>query len=195
MRTAGFVVLMVAFIAAAFAAMTEARSVPWEWFLPALVAGAAGVGLVRRAERQSRQSAALVSAHEGRSEECLERVIAGLEAMLAGAEPVPPWEYRFEIDRRFRDDLAAFAEARYSLVDLYGLAAFAEVMGAFAAAERYLNRVWSASADGYLDEARTYLERALAQFREAARELSAARSAAAHALPPRSPGSISAGGT
>ncbi len=40
-------------------------------------------------------------------------------------------------------------------------------MGAFAAGERYINRVWSASTDGYVDEVRNYLDRATQQFREA----------------------------
>jgi len=40
-------------------------------------------------------------------------------------------------------------------------------MSAFATGERYINRVWSASTDGYVDEVRSYLERALQQFREA----------------------------
>lgn len=195
MKAAGLLLLMASFLAAAFAAMIDARTVPWQWFLPAFIAGAVGVAMVRRAERQTRRSAALQSAHEGRSEECLGRVIQGLEAMLSGAQPVPPWEYRFEIDRRFREDLATFAESRYSLADLYGLAAFAEVMGAFAAGERYLNRVWSASADGYLDEARIYLERSLEQFRDAAHQLSAARAKVADVLPRRAAGAISAGET
>jgi hypothetical protein len=41
------------------------------------------------------------------------------------------------------------------------------VMSAFAAGERYINRVWSASTDGYIDEVRSYLERATQQFGEA----------------------------
>jgi len=40
------------------------------------------------------------------------------------------------------------------------------VMSMFAAGERYLNRVWSASADGYIDEVNTYLEKARGQFSE-----------------------------
>jgi len=35
------------------------------------------------------------------------------------------------------------------------------------AGERYINRVWSASTDGYVDEVRTYLKRATEQFSEA----------------------------
>jgi hypothetical protein len=40
-------------------------------------------------------------------------------------------------------------------------------MSHFAAGERYLNRVWSASADGYIDEVNTYLDKAQEQFVEA----------------------------
>jgi hypothetical protein len=40
-------------------------------------------------------------------------------------------------------------------------------MNYFATAERYLNRVWSASADGYIDEVNEYMERSEQQFEEA----------------------------
>ena len=60
--------------------------------------------------------------------------------------------------------LDAFVESRQSIAHSYGLQAYAEVMNEFAAGERYLNRVWSASTDGYIDEAHTYLEKARRQF-------------------------------
>ena len=37
-------------------------------------------------------------------------------------------------------------------------------MNEFAAGERYLNRCWSASVDGYIDEIKTYLGKARTQF-------------------------------
>ncbi len=40
-------------------------------------------------------------------------------------------------------------------------------MSAFAAGERYINRVWSASADSYIDEVMLYLDKAQVQFIEA----------------------------
>ena len=64
----------------------------------------------------------------------------------------------------FTDDLNTFIEARESIAHSHGLAAYAEVMNCFAAGERYLNRVWSASADGYVDEINDYLDRAREQF-------------------------------
>jgi hypothetical protein len=53
------------------------------------------------------------------------------------------------------------------LKHVFGLQSYADVMSAFAAEERYINRVWSASTDGYVDEVRNYLNRATEQFREA----------------------------
>jgi len=52
---------------------------------------------------------------------------------------------------------------------------YADVMSHYAGGERYLNRVWSASADGYVDEVNTYLDRSLEQFRLALDMLTEAR--------------------
>ena len=47
------------------------------------------------------------------------------------------------------------------------LKAYAEVMNRFAAGERSINRVWSASTDGYIEETSDYLEKAAAHFEDA----------------------------
>ena len=52
------------------------------------------------------------------------------------------------------------------MIHVFGMQNYADVMSHFAAGERYINRVWSASTDGYVDEVRTYLERARDQFIE-----------------------------
>jgi len=99
----------------------------------------------------------------------LENVCQNLEAICARGDDLPVYEARFEIDRLFRDDLSRFAEARESMIHVFGMQNYADVMSNFAAGERYINRVWSASTDGYVDEVRMYLERAREQFREARR--------------------------
>ena len=111
-------------------------------------------------------------------EDSLDRIVVNLEQLETGKESIPPWELRFEIDRRFRTDLNAFVEARHSLSHIYGLQHYADIMSAFAAGERYLNRVWSSSADGYIEEARTYVGKALEQFEESLSCLEAARPSA-----------------
>ena len=80
---------------------------------------------------------------------------------------MPVYEARFEIDRLLREDLNNFANARESMKHIFGLRNYADVMSAFAAGERYIKRVWSASTDGYVDEVRSYLECATQQFRGA----------------------------
>ena len=57
----------------------------------------------------------------------------------------------------------------------FGLQTYANVMSAFAASERLINRTWSASADGYVDEVRTCLALAEDEMRSAQTQLRAAR--------------------
>ncbi len=76
------------------------------------------------------------------------------------------YDVRHRIDELFVEDLNTFVQTRQSIAHTYGLAAYADVMSCFAAGERYLNRVWSASADGYIDEVNAYLDKAQVQFAE-----------------------------
>jgi hypothetical protein len=56
--------------------------------------------------------------------------------------------------------IPAFIAGRPQLVARLGLAGYAQLMDSFAAAERQLNRAWSAAADGVLDEALDCVEAA-----------------------------------
>ena len=64
----------------------------------------------------------------------------------------------------FIDDINTFVEARKSIIHRFDMQSYADLMNHFAAAERYLNRSWSASADGYIDESYTYIAKAAEQF-------------------------------
>jgi hypothetical protein len=77
------------------------------------------------------------------------------------------------LDTLVSGPLADAIDNRQALVDRFGMAAYARVMGPFATAERYLNRAWSASADGYPEETMEYLRRAVPALEEARRELEA----------------------
>ncbi len=59
-----------------------------------------------------------------------------------------------------------FVENRFILIEHYGMRQGAELLLQFALAERYLNRVWSATADGCPAEARTSLETAVAALED-----------------------------
>ena len=77
------------------------------------------------------------------------------------------YDIRHRIDELLVDDLTAFADGREAIGHKYGLQQYADIMSHFAAGERYINRVWSASADGYIDEVNTYIGKAEEQFSEA----------------------------
>ena len=71
-----------------------------------------------------------------------------------------------KIDEFFMNDIETFLEARESIIHQYTMQSYADLMNHFAAGERYLNRVWSCSVDGYIDEAHNYITRAREQFEE-----------------------------
>ena len=71
------------------------------------------------------------------------------------------------VERLTPTDLTVFVDNRESISHAFGLQAYANVMTHFAAGERYLNRCWSASTDGYVDEIHDYLSRARQQFGQA----------------------------
>lgn len=168
MKTVGLVLVMAAFLAGAFISSLDPVAVDWNWMVPALIAGAVGLWLHRRARHAESRASHRLAGNIDTLQRCLDRIVANLEELDGGKAELPVYEARFAIDRRFREDLNDFAEARESMVHVFGIQRYADVMSAFAAGERYINRVWSASTDGYEDEVRAYLGRARQQFAEAA---------------------------
>jgi hypothetical protein len=57
-----------------------------------------------------------------------------------------------------------FVDARTAIGHVYGLQEYADVMSYFASAERALNRAWSASTDGYVNEVNSSLQKAKEHF-------------------------------
>ena len=167
MKKLGLALVVLGFLGGAFLTSLDAREMNWAAFVPLIALGFLGVYLVSRVEHALARSDDVVASNRADIEESLHRIVVGLAELNARKTDVPPYEMRFEIDRMFRDDLNRFADARGTLGHIYGLRAYAAIMSPFAAGERYLNRVWSTSADGYVDEAREYLSRAQEQFLEA----------------------------
>jgi len=172
MKTLGYLLLVAGFLVAAFATALDTQQTTWTLFLPAALAAVAGVVTIKRLSRGKARSATVLSANRSELSESLGNIVTVLDELTA-ARDTP--DLRQQIDDRLREDLRRFADARESIVHLFGLQTYANIMSEFAAGERYLNRVWSASADGYYGEAGTYLERAAVQFRDARAQLEAAR--------------------
>ena len=166
-----FWLVILSFLGAAFLASLDPLLVNWTYFVPVIAAGFVGVYLNLSTHKAAAQHSDLLDGNRKVLIKSLANIVINLEKLDQGKTDIPTYDMRFEIDRLFREDLSNFADARDSLKHLYGIQAYADVMSAFAAGERYINRVWSASTDGYIDEVLMYVEKSLNQFHEAKAEL------------------------
>jgi hypothetical protein len=159
--------VMLAFLGGAFIAVLDPVTVNWVHMGSVLTIGAIGLVFYRQANKSEASASHRLSGNMQLLGESLANVLANLEQMCVAKSELPVYEARFEIDRLFREDLNNFAEARETMIHVFGMQKYADVMSAFAAGERYINRVWSASTDGYENEVHRYLEKARTQFDEA----------------------------
>jgi hypothetical protein len=172
MRRAGHVLLWLGFLLAAFVTTRQLDAVSWVSYIPAALIGVAGVVLLRRTATEAAAHVDVVRANLSALEGSLRRLIERLESMNRDRETIFVYDVHGRIDRDLLEDLATFAEARESMIHGIGLQEYASVMDHFARGERAVNRSWSASADGYVDEVWTYLGLAESYMREADRILS-----------------------
>jgi len=167
MRHLGLIIIIAAFLAGSFLSVLDPYKVNWLLMVPVLLLGVVGLVIQRKAHHAATRAGHKLSGNIEVLRKALSNIVSHLEEFNAGKSDIPVYEARFEIDRRFREDLNDFAEARESMIHVFGIQHYADVMSGFAAGERYINRVWSASTDGYIDEVNQYLSRALDQFHEA----------------------------
>ncbi len=178
MKKIAYLLLCAGFLGGAYVTALDVENVDWLLFGIAAIAAIAGVIIAKRADRAMATSGELLETNRNELKESLSNIVRDLKGMTDG--PVAKGEtLRNWIDESLRPDLRRFVEARESMVHLYGLQTYADIMSEFAAGERYINRVWSTAADGYHEEAETYLRRAREQFEDALQQLAAAAPAAA----------------
>ena len=153
------------------AVLDESR-VQWGYFSGALILGAVGIILVHLHEKKNSRSEKKLATNLQDIETSLTHIVENVIQLNAEKQSISAYNMRHRIDELFSEDLTTFVGARESLAHVHGLQVYANVMSHFASGERYLNRVWSASADGYVDEIRTYLDKAQVQFAEALSNIS-----------------------
>ncbi len=173
MKKIAYLLLVAGFLLGAYATALDAQNVDWNLFAFAAVAAVVGVFIAKREDRSVARSASVLELNRSELNESISNVVQDLSRMTDGT-PAKGEELRDWIDEKLRPDLRRFAEARQSMVHLFGLQTYADIMSNFAAGERYVNRVWSASADGYDGEAEKYLGRAIEVFRDAQTQLAEA---------------------
>jgi hypothetical protein len=167
MRAIGMILVLVGFFAAAFVTVREADSagkawqtINWTLYLASFAVGAVGVVLLRISAKAGDTHAHKLDADLAAIESSLSSVIDKVGDMLAHRNETDVYDVHKQIDEKLVDDLGAFVDARESISHIYGLQQYADLMSKFALGERSINRAWCASADGYIDEVWSCMERA-----------------------------------
>ena len=173
MKQLGYFLLCAGFISAAYATSLDVENVSWALFAVSALAAIAGVFLLKRHARSVAQSEEVLEANRAELRESIDNVVRDLREIVSSGS-LSGAALRDRIDTKLHPDLIRFADARESMVHLFGLQTYADIMSHFAAGERYINRVWSSSADGYDVEAARYLGKAEEQFADAQRQLNEA---------------------
>ena len=176
MKNIGYILLAAGFLAGAYATALDVQNVNWTLFVVAAIAAIAGLVLIKREASAHAKSDEVLEVNRGELRDSLQNIVRDLGEIVSD-QTTEGADLRDRIDLKLRDDLRRFADARESMVHLFGLQTYADIMSSFAAGERYINRVWSASADGYDGEAATYLEKAATQFADAQQQLQQAAAA------------------
>ncbi len=170
MKNFGYFLVAAGFLGGAFATSLDVDNVNWMLFGTTAVAAAIGLFIYKRQVNALARSDTVLESNRTELRESIANIVKDLselneDGLTKGAV------LRDRIDLKLREDLRRFADARESMVHLFGLQTYADIMSHFATGERYINRVWSASADGYDEEAEAYLKRAAGQFDEAKQQL------------------------
>jgi hypothetical protein len=168
MKNFGFFLVVAGFLGGAFVASLDVRDVSWSFFAAAAAVATLGLITYKRQIGALARSESVLEVNRNELRESIGNIVESLRDINSG-ELTRGAVLRDRIDLRIRDDLRRFADARESMVHLFGLQTYADIMSDFATGERYINRVWSASADGYDSEADDYLKKAAVQF-DAAKE-------------------------
>ena len=172
MKNIGIALIIIGFLAGSLISVLDTTIIEsWTQFILAIAGGSGGVVLVKLATRQSTHAADALEGNLKTVTDAIDNIVKNIDALDNAKANINTYEVRHKIDHYFVNDLADFADAREAISHLYGMQAYANVMSIFAAGERYLNRVWSASADGYVDEVNTYIGRAREQFDSVQEEL------------------------
>ena len=164
MKFLGMMLVTASFLIGSYLAVLDDRSMDWFYFLPTMAFGIIGVALLRLHKVRGRESAQVVEQNLQVLDEKLRAILTLIGTLNEDKENIDVYDLPEAIDREIMGPVNAFVEVREAIAHRHGLQAYADVMSPFSAGERYLNRVWSSAADGYIREAHEYLEKSETQF-------------------------------
>lgn len=146
-------------------------TIPWGLYAAGAAVGIVGIVLIRVDKSKRSQASADSEGDFETIRDCLQTVARRIAELNERLSEMTCEDVLAYIDEQCVPHCADFADGRQVLVSRFGTSAFAAVMTEFASGERYMNRAWSASADGYVDEvekslrySQTFFEAAVTQL-------------------------------
>lgn len=146
-------------------------TVRWPWYGLAMLIAIGGVLLLRASNRATQLNSESMQGQFSTLNAAIVSLVEKLQTLDTNFDKMIPEEIVEFIDDQCVIHFNDFADSRNTITRRFGLTAFAEIMSEFATGERYINRAWSASADGYIDEAKSSVKRCLSHLVEAKRLL------------------------
>lgn len=165
MKIVGQILMWAGFLSGSLATVyqykgpTPAETVPPVWFGVSVAIGFAGVVLLWVHRFKNKDDKETSTTEFNSLKDTIASLVASCRELNESQTKMAPSEIVAAIDNNTAMDFQTFAENRKVLIPRFGLQVYASVMTQFSAAERAMNRAWSAAADGYLDEVETCLEK------------------------------------
>lgn len=146
-------------------------TINWYVYVPALVVGVIGAVLLRCTKSTANGEAGADGTSLEPLRTSLSKLLGEVGRLKNDLPMMAPEEVVAFVDDRCVSHCNSFADQREVIKSLLGLSRFGEIMSEFASGERFLNRVWSAAADGYMEEAYRSVQTAFEFFSAAERAL------------------------
>ena len=112
MKIAGYILLAGGFLLGAYSTALDIRATNWELFVPGAIAALAGLLVLKRQARGQAQSTEVLNTNQAALNESIGNIINQLKEIISQSAETSTDQFKVEIDRRLRDDLRRFAEAR-----------------------------------------------------------------------------------
>jgi uncharacterized membrane-anchored protein YhcB (DUF1043 family) len=164
MKYLGYILMSLGFIISSLIAVMQVELVNWNYFIPAMIIGIIGVVIIRISIKKHEKGEDKVGLDMANIKKSLSNIVGNMKQFNEEKTNINVYDIHGKLDEIFLEDIESFLKARESIIHQYGMQDYADLMNHFAAGERYLNRSWSASADGYIDESYLCVEKAFEQF-------------------------------
>lgn len=164
MKLFAYILVGAGFIFGALVSVLQNVEVNWSYYVISLIIGIIGIVQLRVLDRREKRSEDKLAYNLQTLEEAIDHIVKHIRLLDDDKQSINPYDVRFKIDEYFPEAINEFVESRESISHAHGLQKYADIMNNFAAGERYLNRVWSASVDGYIHEVNNYIGKAREQF-------------------------------